>query len=177
LALPPPSVQTNRIMTADKNWKAAEMGRTTETYLAGPDDSMRSDSRSFLHDPEQYQREAVAAGTPPDVVAKALRLGTSVLVQPVASAGLAAAQRGQTGVTSAIDYLGNRQREAYAPLNVTNSDLHWSILATRDNSEALARATSVWHRWCLPSCSCGRSGGWRSVPDGSVAVRTTSTSR
>jgi len=142
LALPLLTVQINRIMTADKNWKAAGMGRTTETYLAGPDNLMRSDSRLFLQDPQQYQREAVAAGTPPDVVAKALRLGTSILVQPVASAGLAAAQRGQTGVTSAIDYLGNRQLEAYAPLNVPNSDLHWSILATRDNSEALARATS-----------------------------------
>lgn len=29
--------------------------------------------------------------------------------------------------------------EAYAPLNIPNSDLHWSILATRDNSDAFAR--------------------------------------
>ncbi|WP_293054163.1 adenylate/guanylate cyclase domain-containing protein [Mycobacterium sp.] len=142
LALPLPTWQINRIMTADKQWKAAGMGRTTETYLAGPDNLMRSDSRLFLQDAGAYQRAAVAAGTPPDVVAKALRLDTTILVQPVASAGLAAAQRGQTGVTSATGYLGNRQLEAYAPLNVPNSDLHWSILATRDNSEALARATS-----------------------------------
>jgi class 3 adenylate cyclase len=142
LALPLPTLQINRIMTADRHWTAAGMGSTTETYLAGADDLMRSDSRLFVQDSKEYQREAVAAGTSPDVAAKALRLGTTILVQPVASAGLAAAQRGQTGVTSATGYLGNRQLEAYAPLKVPNSDLHWSILATRDNSEALARVTS-----------------------------------
>ncbi|WP_343600075.1 adenylate/guanylate cyclase domain-containing protein [Mycobacterium sp.] len=142
LALPLPSAKINRIMTADKHWKAAGMGSTTETYLAGPDNLMRSDSRLFLEDPEEYRRESVAAGTPPDVVAKALRLGTTILMQPVASAGLRAAQRGQSGAITATDYLGNRELEAYAALHVPNSDLHWSVLATRDNSEALARATS-----------------------------------
>ncbi|MCV7077429.1 hypothetical protein H7I94_18580, partial [Mycobacterium szulgai] len=34
-------------------------------------------------------------------------VGSTVLVQPVHSAGLRAAQRGQTGVTSDTDYLGN----------------------------------------------------------------------
>jgi class 3 adenylate cyclase len=29
--------------------------------------------------------------------------------------------------------------EAYAPLNIPNSELHWSILATRDDSDAFAR--------------------------------------
>lgn len=129
-------------MTADKHWEAAGMGATTETYLAGPDGLMRSDSRLFLEDPKEYEREAVAAGTPPDVVKEAIRLGTTILVQPVATGGLHAAQRGQTGVVSATDYLGDRELEAYAPLNVPDSDLHWSILATRDNSEALARIAS-----------------------------------
>ncbi|HYB36909.1 MAG TPA: adenylate/guanylate cyclase domain-containing protein [Mycobacterium sp.] len=142
LALPLPSSKINQIMTADKHWVAAGMGTTTETYLAGPDGLMRSDSRVFLEDPKEYKHEAVAAGTPPDVVNEAIRLGTTVLVQPVETAGLRAAQRGQTGALFATDYLGNRQLEAYAPLNVPDSDLHWSILATRDNSEALARIES-----------------------------------
>src|SRR6185312_2031526 len=36
-------------------------------------------------------------------------------------------------------YTGNKELEAYAPLDVPNSDLHWSILATRDDSNAFAR--------------------------------------
>jgi hypothetical protein len=53
LALPLPISKVNRIMTADKRWKAAGMGETGETYLAGPDNLMRSDSRLFLQDPEK----------------------------------------------------------------------------------------------------------------------------
>ncbi len=139
MALPLPIAKINRIMTANKHWEAAGMGSATETYLAGPDDLMRSDSRDFLEDPQEYKREAIAAGTPPDVVERALQLGGTTLVQPVGTAGLRAAQRGETGVVSATDYLGNKELEAYAPLDIPNSDLHWSILATRDDSDAFAR--------------------------------------
>ncbi len=139
MALPVPIAKINRIMTADGHWEAAGMGAATETYLAGPDNLMRSDSREFLQDPKAYRRDAIDAGTPPDVVDRAIRLGTTVLVQPVATAGLRAAQRGESGVISATDYMGNRELEAYAPLNIANSDLHWSVLATRDNSDAFAR--------------------------------------
>jgi class 3 adenylate cyclase len=139
MALPVPIAKINKIMTADKHWQAAGMGASTETYLAGPDNLMRSDSRLFLEDPKEYRREAIDAGTPPDVVDRAIRLGGTTLVQPVPTAGLRAAQRGETGVVSATDYMGNGELEAYAPLNVPNSDLHWSVLATRDNSDAFAR--------------------------------------
>ncbi len=139
MALPLPTRQINRIMTANKHWLAAGLGATTESYLAGPDDLMRSDSRLLIEDPQNYRREAVASGTPPDVVSRAIHLGSTVLVQPVNTAGLRAAQRGETGIVTATDYMGNKELEAYAPLNIPNSDLHWSILATRDFSEAFAR--------------------------------------
>ena len=139
MALPLPIPKINRIMTANKQWETAGMGASTETYLAGPDNLMRSDSGLFLEDPQEYRREAVAAGTPPDVVNRAIQLGTTMLVQPVPSAGVRAAQRGQTGIISDTDYTGNREMEAYAPLTVPNSDLHWSILVTRDDSAAFAR--------------------------------------
>jgi class 3 adenylate cyclase len=139
MALPVPVAKINKIMTADKHWETAGMGPATETYLAGPDYLMRSDSRAFIEDPKEYRRSAIDAGTPPDVVDRAIRLGTTTLVQPVDTAGLRAAKRGETGVVSATDYMGNKELEAYAPLNIPNSDLHWSILATRDNSDAFAR--------------------------------------
>ncbi|MDP7733819.1 adenylate/guanylate cyclase domain-containing protein [Mycobacterium paragordonae] len=139
MALPVPIAKINYIMTANKQWQAAGMGAATETYLAGPDGLMRSDSRLFLEDPKEYRREVIAAGTAPDVADRAIRLGGTTLVQPVRSAGLKAAQRGETGVTSGTDYTGNRELEAYAPLNIPNSDLQWSVLATRDDSDAFAR--------------------------------------
>ena len=142
LALPLPISKVNRIMTADKHWKAAGMGETAETYLAGPDNLMRSDSRLFLEDPEKYQREAVAAGTPPDIVAKAIKWHGTTLVQPVATAAVHAAQRGQTGTVVDTGYLGEKELAAYGPVDVPNSDLRWSILATRDSAEAYERIGS-----------------------------------
>jgi class 3 adenylate cyclase len=142
LALPLPISKVNRIMTADKRWKAAGMGETAETYLAGPDKLMRSDSRLFLEDPEKYQREAEAAGTPPDIVNQAIRWHGTTLVQSVETAAVRAAQRGQTGTIIDTGYLGERELAAYAPLHVPNSDLRWSILATRDSAEAFDRIGS-----------------------------------
>ncbi|MFZ0905482.1 MAG: adenylate/guanylate cyclase domain-containing protein [Mycobacterium sp.] len=142
LALPLPISKVNQVMTADKHWKAVGMGETGETYLAGPDDLMRSDSRLFLEDPKKYQREAVAAGTPPDVVEKAIRWHGTTLVQPVATAAVRAADRGQSGTVIDTGYLGDKELAAYAPLSVPNSDLRWSIVATRDTAEAYARIKS-----------------------------------
>lgn len=138
LAVPLPMAKINRVMTIDMGWEAAGLGPTTEIYLAGSDDLMRSDSRLFLEDPEEYRREAVAAGTPPELVDEAIRLGGTTLVQPVPGAGLHAAQRGETGVLTAEGYLGKNEMQAYAPLTVLDSDVHWSILATRNSTEAFA---------------------------------------
>lgn len=143
LALPLPIAKVNRIMTADKQWRAAGMGRTAETYLAGPDNLMRSDSRLILEDPERYARDAVAAGTPRNTVDTAIRWGGTTLVQPVATAAVRAAQRGETGTVTDTGYLGRRELAAYAPLSLPNSDLHWSILATRETAEANARVVSL----------------------------------
>ncbi|OBK18645.1 adenylate/guanylate cyclase domain-containing protein [Mycobacterium asiaticum] len=139
MALPVPIAKINQIMTANKDWDAAGMGAATETYLAGPDSLMRSDSRLFLQDPQEYRREVIAAGTSSEIADRAIRLGGTTLVQPIQSAGLKAALRGETGVTVGTDYTGNRELEAYAPLDIPNSDLHWAILATRDDSDAFAR--------------------------------------
>jgi class 3 adenylate cyclase len=142
LALPLPISRVNRIMTADKHWEAAGMGQTAETYLAGPDSLMRSDSRLFLENPKKYRQEAEAAGTAPDIVEKAIRWHGTTLVQPVETAAVRAAQRGKTGTVIDHGYLGDKEIAAYAPLNVPNSDLRWSILATRDSVEAYDRIAS-----------------------------------
>ncbi|MGC2654141.1 MAG: adenylate/guanylate cyclase domain-containing protein [Mycobacterium sp.] len=139
LALPLPIAKINRIMTADRQWKAAGMGKTGETYLTGPDNLMRSDSRIFLEDPQEYRRKALAAGTPADVVDKALRWRGTTLVQPAATAAVRSAQGGQTGTMVDTGYLGDQELVAYAPVNIPDSDLEWSILATRDRAEAYAR--------------------------------------
>lgn len=146
LAVPLPIGKIDEVMTIGEQWDEAGLGATTETYLAGSDDLMRSDSRLFLQNPEEYRSEVVAAGTPPEIADEAIRLGGTTYVQPVDGPGLSAAQRGETGVVLTEGYLGRQEMQAYAPLKVPDSELNWSILATRASSDAYARSSSFTKR-------------------------------
>ncbi|OYN74966.1 adenylate/guanylate cyclase domain-containing protein [Mycolicibacterium sphagni] len=142
LALQFPITKINRLMTFDKQWRQVGMGDTGETVLGGPDELMRSDSRLFLENPQQYKADVVDAGTPPDVADMAIRQGGTTLVQPMTSAATRNAQKGETGTIITQDYLGQDTLQAYAPVVIKDSDLHWSIVAKVDTSEAFARETS-----------------------------------
>ena len=139
MALQFPITKIDRLMTFDKQWAASGMGETGETFLAGPDDLMRSDSRMLLQDPDGYRRDVVQAGTPPDVADTAIRLGMTTLIQPIGSDATRAAQRGESGTTITHDYLGQETLQAYAPVVIPDSGLHWSIVAKLDTAEAFAR--------------------------------------
>jgi class 3 adenylate cyclase len=136
LALQFPISTINGLMTADKQWEAAGMGKTGETFLVGPDDLMRSDSRLFLENQEDFKREVVDAGTPPDVADESIRQHGTTLVQPVASEATRQAQRGQSGTIVEADYLGQETLQAYAPVDLPG--LHWSVIAKIDTAEAFA---------------------------------------
>ncbi|MCZ8381033.1 HAMP domain-containing protein [Mycobacterium sp. CPCC 205372] len=136
LALQFPISKINTLMTADRQWEAAGMGRTGETFLVGPDDLMRSDSRLFIENPEQFRADVIDAGTPPGVADDSLRQRGTTLVQPVASDATREAQRGQTGTVIEDDYLGQKSLQAYAPVDLQG--LNWSIIAKIDTSEAFA---------------------------------------
>jgi class 3 adenylate cyclase len=136
LALQFPISKINNLMTANKQWEAAGMGRTGETFVVGPDGLMRSDSRLFLENQEQFKRDVVDAGTPPDVADESIRQGGTTLVQPVETEATRQAQRGQTGTVVEDDYLGQETLQAYSPVNLRG--LNWSIIAKIDTAEAFA---------------------------------------
>jgi class 3 adenylate cyclase len=136
LALQFPISKINRLMTADMKWEAAGMGKTGETFLIGPDSLMRSDSRMFLENPEQFKRDVIEAGTPPQVADESIRQGGTTLVQPVETEATRLAQRGQNGTIIEDDYLGHESLQAYAPLDLPG--LNWSVIAKIDTSEAFA---------------------------------------
>ena len=136
LALQFPISKINRLMTADRQWEAAGMGDTGETFLVGPDDLMRSDSRLFLEDPEKFKRDVVDAGTPPDVAEESIRQDGTTLVQPVATEATRLAQRGQTRHRHRRRL--SRARDAAGVCTGRLRGLNWSIIAKIDTSEAFA---------------------------------------
>ncbi|MBI3225974.1 MAG: HAMP domain-containing protein [Mycolicibacterium cosmeticum] len=136
LALQFPISKINRLMTMDKRWEESGMGKTGETYIVGPDDLMRSDSRLFTQDPQKFKRDVINAGTPPDIAEDSIRQDGNTLVQPVGSDATKLAQRGQKGTLIARDYLGKETLQAYAPVDING--LHWAVIAKIDTSEAFA---------------------------------------
>src|SRR5262249_43959904 len=71
-----------------------------------------------------------------------IRLGGTTLVQPIASDATRRAQRGLSGTTITTDYLGHETLQAFAPVDIADASLHWSIVAKIDTSEAFARESS-----------------------------------
>jgi class 3 adenylate cyclase len=136
LALQFPTTKVNQLMTMGRRWQESGMGDTGETFIVGPDELMRSDSRLFLEDPEAYKRDVVDAGTPPDVAEEAIDRGGTTLVQPVPNESSMRAQRGQSGTLITLDYLGHETLQAYAPADIP--DLRWNLIAKIDTSEAFA---------------------------------------
>lgn len=116
LALQLPITGINALMTFNGEWQDNGLGATGETYLAGADDLMRSNSRLFVENKDAFQREVTAAGTPAELAERAVRLGGTTLIQPVGGDATRAAQRGQTGVRITTDYLGQETLQSYSTL-------------------------------------------------------------
>ena len=127
----------NNVMTGNQGWAKDGLGATGETYLAGPDKTMRSVSRLLLTDPAKFQSEVVANGTPEEIAKREVETKDSVLLQPVGTSGaVAEALAGNSGVRTGKGYTGNSALSAYAPLKIPG--LQWAIVARVDESEALA---------------------------------------
>ncbi|MBN3454683.1 HAMP domain-containing protein [Mycobacterium sp. DSM 3803] len=140
MALQFPITGVNRVMTADQQWEQAGMGESGETFLVGPDGLMRSNSRLFLENRDQFKRAVIDAGTPPNVAEESLRQGGTTLVQPVNGTAARQGQRGESGTVIETDYLGNETLESYSPVNLDGLD--WVVVAKIDTSEAFAPVTA-----------------------------------
>ncbi|MCW1957602.1 MAG: HAMP domain-containing protein, partial [Mycobacterium sp.] len=141
LALQFPITKVNKTLTFDRHWAEAGLGETGETLLGGEDFLMRSDSRLFLEDPQQYRQRVIDAGTPPDIPDLAIRQGGTTLVQPLSESVQREAQMGHSGTMITKDYLGEECLQAYAPIG-QGAGFRWAIVAKISTHEALAREST-----------------------------------
>lgn len=139
LAMQLSSEALDNVMTGNQGWERDGLGKTGETYLVGPDKTMRSISRLLIEDPERFAREALEHGTPEDIVKRELATEDTVLLQSMGdSTSVNEALSGNTGVRTGDNYLGRGVKvlSAYAPLNLPG--LRYAIIARIHESEALA---------------------------------------
>ncbi len=101
----------------------AGLGEKGESYLAGPDMTMRSDAKL---DP-QHRSVAASLADP----------GSGSVPTPQVKAALA----GRSGMEEGVNYLGDKVIAAYAPVNVMGTV--WALLTEVNLDEALASLKTV----------------------------------
>ncbi|MFB2555408.1 adenylate/guanylate cyclase domain-containing protein [Herbiconiux liangxiaofengii] len=136
LAVQFPLSVLNTTMTAGGNWQAEGLGETGESYLVGPDQLMRSVSRSVLEHPDDYAQQAISAGTPVATAERIAEVQGTVLLQPVRSQAVERGLKGETGTIVETNYLGHEVLTAYTPVPIEGID--WVVVASIDTAEAFA---------------------------------------
>jgi len=139
LALQLPINAINDLMTGGQAWASEGLGQTGETYLAGPDEQLRSVSRLVLEDPAAYRARSIAAGEDPALATKAAAVQGTVLLQSSHTTAVGNALKGETGTIIADDYLGEESLVAFAPLDIDG--LRWVIIAKISAAEAFGPVT------------------------------------
>lgn len=134
VALPVDTI--NRVMTGDAGWTDDGLGATGETYLVGPDLTMRSIARGMVEDSEAFLAASRHAGTPAEAVERMRALGDTILLQPVATEAARRSLTGERATGTGEDYLGEQSMVAYADLDLPG--VNWGIVARIDSAEALA---------------------------------------
>ncbi|GAA3580266.1 adenylate/guanylate cyclase domain-containing protein [Microlunatus spumicola] len=136
-----PGENINNVMTSNGQWAQTGLGRTGESYLVGPDGTLRSTSRLLEEDPAAYRAAVVDQGTPPELADRIVADKNPVLRQSVDSPGAQAALRGQTGTSVETDYLGRRVLTSYAPVAVNG--INWAVVSQIDEEEALRPVSNL----------------------------------
>ena len=129
----------NDVMTGGEQWKEEGLGDTGEVYLVGRDDLMRSNSRELVEHPDDYEQSVIDDGTAPSIAKRIAEVGGTVLLQPVNTDAVEAAQSGRSGTYVGTDYVGGESVVAYAPLEIEGLD--WVVVARIESAEAFAPVT------------------------------------
>lgn len=133
-----PLDRVDRIMTSGRAWSSVGLGKTGETYLIGPDLTLRNQSRFMLSDPEGFFSDITESGVDQSTADRIRSLGSAVGLLTVDTPGSRAALSGQSGTQIFRDYRGEPVLSAYRKLDIP--DVHWAIMSEKDRSEAFAEA-------------------------------------
>ncbi len=129
------------VMTARQDWQLLGLGDTGESYIVGQDGTLRSDSRLWLEDPEEYLRRYVneyGDQADADLIAT---VGSAVLLQEVGNGAVTAAQEGDEFVGTVTNYLGTETLAASGPADAAG--LGWVVVVEQDKGETDAALNAL----------------------------------
>lgn len=129
--------EISRITTQDADWAAMHLGDTGEIFVVGSDGLMRSDSRMFLEQPDDYIESALAAGTlDSQDVDGVTSAETTVMFQRMGAATLDAIEQSNDEIADSTNYLGSDV--LMAAQSIENPFGDWTLVFQVGTDEALA---------------------------------------
>jgi class 3 adenylate cyclase len=126
----------NRIVAGDYQWERDGLGKTGEVVLVAHDHTMRSQSRFFQEDGENYLATLSAAGYPKAQLDRIRRTGTTILAQEIHTRPIENALAGETHTEIVKDYRGREVLSSYSPIEMGSN--RWMIMVKMDAEEAFA---------------------------------------
>ncbi len=136
-----PIDRINAIMTNEGRWSDVGLGLSGETYLVGPNFTLRNQSRFLLEDKPNYLQAIRDAGQSGHTTKLIDAKNTSIGLQVVRTIGTREALAGKTNFAIFPDYRNVPVLSAYAPLKIVG--LNWVIMSEIDEAEAFEPVESL----------------------------------
>ncbi|MFW2334040.1 HAMP domain-containing protein [Ilumatobacter sp.] len=121
-------------MTAGENWQLLGLGDTGEAFLVGPDGLLRSESRAWIEDPDDFLRRTVDHDGDANLAQLIETVGSPVLLQNVDNDAVATALDNEEFVGKVTSYLGEDVLSVSAPANLRG--LNWAVVVEQDTAES-----------------------------------------
>jgi methyl-accepting chemotaxis protein len=135
------------VMTADQDWERLGLGDTGESYIVGGDRTLRTDTRAWLQDPDDYLSRHLKQYDDPQVTKLIEIVGSPVLVQQVDNAAVTEGLDGNQFTGNITNYLGTETLAASGPAAVDG--VNWTVVVEIDRSETNAALNSLLRRFLL----------------------------
>ncbi|MGI9645274.1 MAG: adenylate/guanylate cyclase domain-containing protein, partial [Ilumatobacteraceae bacterium] len=134
-------------MTAREDWQVLGLGKTGESYIVGADRTLRSDSRAWLEDPDDYLRRYLDRYDDEAGARVIETVGSPVLVQEVDNAAVTAGLDGDAFTGTVTNYLGTKTVAASGPVQL--GGLNWAVVVEIDTDESNSALDSLLRRMLL----------------------------
>ncbi len=128
--------EVDRVMTQGRNWRDAGLGETGQAYVVGSDNTLRSDLREQIENPDGFYAMLARTGISAGAVDKIRRAGTTVLNLPVDLRVVERITTAASGTEFGVNREGEPVLRSHAALDIPG--LHWTLVAEIDADEALA---------------------------------------
>ena len=136
----------NKVMTFDRKWEEAGLGKTGETLLVGKDGNLWNDTRNFIEDEESYLIKLKSIDFDPEEIKQIKQFNTTIFTLKVDTLPIHEGLQGITGTIEYLNYLRNRALGSFKKVEIpplssfgsytyTNEAINLVLLAKQDIDE------------------------------------------